>query len=119
LSKTTWLALRTLYCSDRVGRDKVPSDHRRHHVAPVTNCHLLRRNRVACLVGHVAAHRVEVDQSCDQPGLHKPCHEKGSCEDEAPRQGQVSQIDKEGDVLREHCRGDVGEVLDTGGMLAS
>ena len=30
-----------LYCSDRVGRDKVPSDHRRHHVAPVTNCHLL------------------------------------------------------------------------------
>ena len=48
-----------------------------------------------------------------------PCHEKGSCEDEAPRQGQVSQIDKEGDVFGEHCRGDVGEVLDTGGMLAS
>ena len=56
LGKTTWLALRTLnsfkishfrksllhlYCSDRIGRDKVPSDHRRHHVAPVTNCHLL------------------------------------------------------------------------------
>ena len=34
--------------------------------------HLLRRNGVASLVGHVAAHRVEVDQSCDQPGLHKP-----------------------------------------------
>ena len=32
-----------LYCSDRVGRDKVPSDHRRHHVAPVTNCHLLEK----------------------------------------------------------------------------
>lgn len=43
-------------------------------------------------------------QSIYQPGLNKSGEEEGGCEDKAPGQGHVANVDKEGHVFREHGR---------------
>jgi len=97
-----------------VRRDKVVDEDWRHHISPVTHLDLLGRNGVACLIGHVPAHCMEVHKSRYQPGLHKSGQKKSGSKNEPPCEGHVAQIHKEGDVFGEHCEeDDVGrEVLD-------